>query len=369
MYDGTMNASQDEDEFRLSIYDADDGADEEQFGLLSRRGLSGLPHDGLFMDLTAWAPLAAAEAALARLDERLAGSGAGQALAERIASAEAEAFAWGLGWRGRLGDSALRFRYAAMVEDETDAWTRWAARFLAAPMAEDAGGNAGELAARLRGAGWQRFDALEIAEGIPTDDPADTGSLEAVAAMLDAAREAERLGPVARAALSYLGWASAVGQGAEAAATGAAASMRLGAGSGLRALRFVPVAVAARRRRLFEHRGEPSAFVRQWSEAVCEACHAHTAAVDDLLAWRAEALRRETTKTGRAIIELLLRRQEIMSEDVAQTLGATQQAVNLRLRAMRDSGLVQQTSEGRRFRRWAAAGQRGASGRAISIVR
>jgi DNA-binding transcriptional ArsR family regulator len=344
-----------------SIYDIDDVAeehpDEGRAPLGWMRPATGDP----VSQLAVWQPWALAEAALARLDERLVGSGLGDALADRIASTEAEAFARMLGWRGSLGDSALRFRYAAMVEDETDAWTRWAARFLAAPVGEDAAKvEAGDLTLRLRGAGWRRVDAMEIAAGAFPNEADDACAEEPVAAMLVAAREAAALGPVARGALSYLGWCSLAGQGGEVALTGAAAAMRLGAGPALRALRFVPLAVAARRRRLFEQRGDALAFLRCWSETVVEACRAHAGAVDDLLAWRAAALKRETTKTGRAIVELLVRRQEIMSEDVAHALGATQQAVNLRLRAMRDAGLVQQTSEGRRFRRWAALGLRGA---------
>ena len=76
--------------------------------------------------------------------------------------------------------------------------------------------------------------------------------------------------------------------------------------------------------------------------------------------WRDDTLSVETTRIGQAIVDLFLLKREIVCEDVAHATGATQQAVNHRLRVMRGAGLVQQTRDGRRFRRWAAARLHGA---------
>jgi DNA-binding transcriptional ArsR family regulator len=344
-----------------SIFDAGDDEEAGASQLAAARPLSHVRDEdaAVHAQIADAAMLAQAEAALARLDEKLAGTGFADGFAERIATTEAEALGRLLGWRGRVGDSALRFRYDAALEDEDDAWTRWAGRMLAAPVLDVAEtADAAELAARLRASGWQRMDALEA-----TDDGAypmapDHAERQWLQTWLEAVRAFAEMGPAARGAMSYHAWVSGGAGDLTTRLTGAVLAMRLGAGASLKQLRFTPVALAANRLQPLQGELGSAERLARWCRAVSESCRAHAAEVDDLLAWRREAFEAERTKTGRGIVDLLLRQRHAMSEDVAAALGVTVQGANHRLRAMREAGLVTTVDEGRRFRRWTAAGLR-----------
>ncbi|SEB09838.1 hypothetical protein, partial [Rubrimonas cliftonensis] len=266
--------------------------------------------------------MAEADAALARLDEKLSAGGFSEGLVERIATAEAEALGRLMGWRGRDGDSALRFRYEAALEDEDDAWTRWAGRTLAAPFIDIAATtDADELTERLRGSGWRRMDALEaadaISDGAPVTGP-DRGERDQLADWLARIRPFGDFGPTARGAMSFQAWELGGAGGLTGRLTGAVASMRLGAGASLRTLRFTPVAAAARRLRPFDAGLDAAERLTRWCCAVTESCRTYAALVEDLMAWRTTAFDVERTRTGRGIVDLLLRKPQAMSEDVAK---------------------------------------------------
>lgn len=354
----------DDDEWSFpSIYDQDDELEIPQRRHRSR-ALSPVVLDeaAVLAQIAGASVMAEADAAVARLDEKIAMSGLADAFVERIATAEAEALARMLGWRGREGDSEIAFRYDAALDDEVDAWVRWARRVLAAPMVDVAAtADPDEFAKRMRGSGWRRMTALDVADRCDIDapstrdTPAEPDQAECVwlQTWLGAARAFADFGPTARGAMSFQAWSGGGAGGTDGALTGVVAAMRMGGGAGLTALRFIPLGLAARRRRPFGRLHAAERLAR-WSACVSESCRAHGAEVDRLLSWRSAAHAAEPTKLGREIVDLLLRRRQVMSEDVAKTLGVTSQGANQRLRAMRDAALVKQVSEGRRFRRWAA---------------
>lgn len=360
----------DEDDWSpRSIFDEGD-EDETSAAPAERRRLSPIRGEDarVHAQIAGASIMAAADAALARLDEKLWSTGFAEGLGERIATAEAEALARLMGWRGRDGDSALRFRYDAALADEDDAWTRWAGRTLAAPMVDVAAtSDAAELAARLRPSGWRRMDALEAAETLDDGAPAtvtDRTETLWLARWLEAARAFGDAGPTARGAMSFQTWATGGAGDLTARLTGAVAAMRFGAGASLRALRFTPLALPVRRVRPFDPALGAAERLARWCRAVTESCTAHGAAVDDLMAWRDGALAAERTKTGRGIVDLLLRKAHVMSEDVASALGVTVQGANHRLRAMREAGLVATVDDQGRYRRWTAVVMREGRGRA-----
>jgi hypothetical protein len=289
--------------------------------------------------------LAEAAAAVARLDERVA---ALPGAASRLALDEASGLQWITGAGVAVDRLALYdvLRLTRMADAHRDfAAAHWACRRLK--------GGVGPLGTDL-GAFLGRHGTGE--DGLGDLSPRPTGAVFAgLAADWQAAVRAGDLHPLTRGAVAFFGWRALMLSGPEGALEAAVAAARVGAG-GLRALPFVPLAVAGRG--LWRVGGTEAERLLAWLRAVETAAVHARLMLDRLSAWEDRARAGTAALSGRTPGRLIaaLLATPVLSVGMAARLTGASQATALRTIARFEAqGLVREITGQGRFRVWAAA--------------
>jgi hypothetical protein len=289
--------------------------------------------------------LAAAAAALARLDERLALSPRHEGLLRRLALEEAAGLSWAEG-AGIAADrlalyDVLRLTTAADAHRDF-ALAHWAFRRLHGGAGPEAG----------LGPFLGRRNTAE--DGLGELGQRPTG--EVFSALADDWGRALRadLHPIARAAMAFHLWQALGLSGPEGVVEAAVAAARIGA-PGLKALTFLPLAVGGRG--LWQRGGNPAARLSAFLAAV-EAGAKHGAIeLDRIAGWQARAEAATAGLSGRApalLIGALVALPALTAEMAAEVTGLSRAAVLRNLALFEARGVVREITGQERFRVWTA---------------
>ncbi len=277
--------------------------------------------------------LAAAAAALARLDQALAEQGARrQAAVQRLAAGEVAVLSWAEGHRlspERIALHAMARLSAADADHRALSRADWARR-------------------RLLGGQDPLDGEVFLAGGGRAGDGALPGLRMQEIARAD-------LHPISRAAMAFHLWRGLDLGGPEAMLEPVTLAARIGA-EGLRGLPFLPLALAGLAG--LDARGTPQARLRGFLAAATRACQAGLMQVRRLRDWEARARRAIAPLSGRtppALVEALVAVPVLSAVQAERLTGASRAAVSRNLALLTEMGLVREVTGQSRYRFWSAA--------------